>query len=100
MKLPAYQGQGLPGTDKLVHIFLFGILSLLLIYSLIDHGTEKLIFIFLFSFLISLSYAAFMEYLQKFIPTRAASEYDLLAGLIGIIISEIIAYGIYARPKT
>jgi VanZ family protein len=100
LQLPAYQGQGLPGADKLVHLFLFGILSLLIIYSLIEKRKEKFLLVFLFSFLISGMYAAFMEYLQSFIPTRAASEYDFLAGLIGIILAEAIAYKIYVSQKT
>jgi VanZ family protein len=96
LQLPAYQGQ----ADKLVHLFLFVILSLLIIYSLIEKRKEKFLLVFLFSFLISGMYAAFMEYLQSFIPTRAASEYDFLAGLIGIILAEAIAYKIYVSQKT
>jgi VanZ family protein len=100
MQIPASQEKGIPEIDKIVHIVLFGILSYLIIYSLAGKKIEKLIFIFLFSFLISGSYAAYMEYLQSFIPTRSASGLDLLAGIFGILISQIIFYSAYARKKT
>ena len=97
--LPTSHTPGPPGSDKVVHIVLFGVLSFLIIYCFAIKKTFKYFPVFLFVFLASSLYAAVVEFLQVFIPGRSNSPLDLLAGMIGIIIGESIAYVQFIKFK-
>ncbi|RLC38953.1 hypothetical protein DRH27_00975 [Candidatus Falkowbacteria bacterium] len=99
--MPEYEGTKITIYDKLVHAFLFGVFSYLIIYSLILFRSKnfKLSFIMLISFLAGAIYAGIGEYIQTFVPGRTVSEYDFLGGLAGILISLIVSYGIFKREK-
>jgi polysaccharide biosynthesis protein VpsQ len=86
------QRVGITYWDKLVHIILFGVLTYLIINTLIAKNKKLFAIEFLSAFLISLLYAGLSEYLQIFIPGRNASELDFIAGFIGILLAEIYAY--------
>jgi VanZ family protein len=48
---------------------------------------------------LSVFYAAMVEYLQLFISGRSMSEFDLLAGLIGVFIAVLFVYEKYGRKQ-
>jgi len=99
--MPEYEGTKITLYDKLVHAFLFGVFSYLIIYSLIPFRGKnfKLSLIMLISFSVSTIYAGFSEYLQIFVPGRTVSEYDFLGGLAGILISLVVCYAKFRREK-
>ena len=95
--MPVSQGPGPAGFDKVVHIFLFGVLSFLIIY--IFKNTSRILLVFMSAFLMASIYATVLEYLQVFVPGRSNSPLDLLAGLLGIILGELIAYVQFVKFK-
>ncbi len=113
--------------DKIVHAFLFGILTFLTFYLLTDNKTNvvinperiikqknkrrttkkayiainDLLRIFLTTFFIATSLSIVLEYLQVYIPGRSPNDYDLLASSIGIILVLIFIYGDnYSKKET
>ena len=93
--MPEYEGEVVTLYDKVVHLFLFGIFAYLLVYNIYPNKdilkiSSKLILAS--CFIISVFYAGLAEYWQNFIPGRTVSEYDFFAGVIGVILFEIIAY--------
>jgi len=86
-KLPTYLDLFQP--DKLVHIFVFGVLSLLLLFSFRKPGTPEFIqhHPLLISFLVSLFVAGTTELLQEFlIPMRTGSIWDFIANMAGCLL--------------
>ena len=76
----------IPQIDKMVHLFLFGVLTFLLIIFFTDILSKKLArsnFIFIPSLVISSSYSGLIEYYQQFVPSRYPSWADFLAGFLG-----------------
>lgn len=106
-------------VDKIVHAFLFGILAFLTFYLLKEDKIEvvinperemevpkitmakkksylqinDLLKMFLIIFFTSTSLAIILEYVQAYVPGRSSDKYDLLAGVIGIILVLIFIYG-------
>ena len=77
-------------SDKVVHFFMFGIFSSLLIYSYRDRYKNNALF--LMSILLGAVYAALGEFIQSFLPTRTSSLNDFYAGALGSLIFVIIYY--------
>jgi len=99
--MPEYEGTKITIYDKLVHAFLFGVFSYLIVYSLIPFRGKnfKLSLILLIGFSASTIYAGISEYIQIFIPGRTVSEYDFLGGLAGILIFLIVCYAKFRKEK-
>lgn len=90
--------KSLPLADKAVHIFLFGILSWLIIWAIKD--SSKLIrYGHRISFLISFIFAIIGEYYQAFVPGRRPDMFDLLAGVAGICMAIMIDSIIRMKSK-
>ncbi|MEA3398409.1 MAG: VanZ family protein [Patescibacteria group bacterium] len=90
--MPENAGIGISYFDKAIHVCLFGIFSYLIILVLACQNSYKLLPAIIFAFVISFLYAGFGEYLQTFIPGRSASNWDLLAGILGIIAAQFVVY--------
>ncbi len=83
-----------PYQDKVVHIFLYTILSLLIALGMGKNDEPYLTkIIFTLSVITSFSYGFFIEICQIFVPTRSFEVWDLLANLIGSITGVILATG-------
>lgn len=83
-----------PYQDKVVHIFLYTILSLLITLGMIRNDKQYLTKIIpALSIIISFFYGFFIEICQIFVPTRSFEVWDLLANLIGSITGVILATG-------
>lgn len=85
-KLPSYFDLFQP--DKLVHIVVFAVMSLLLFFSFRKPGTPVYVqrHPFLIAFLVSLFIAGTTELLQEFlIPMRTGSIWDFIANMAGCL---------------
>jgi VanZ family protein len=76
------------GIDKLVHFFIFSMLSFLWLYDLNKNIKSSLASYYVI--LLSIGYGIFIEIIQRFIPGRSCSIYDIIANSIGV------ALGYYA----
>ena len=85
--------------DKEAHFILFGVFSFLVYYTLTSIKKIKEYQIILISFFLGLLYSITAEFVQIYVPGRFVSEYDLLAGLFGIIFFVFIAYLKYGKRK-
>ncbi len=101
--------------DKVVHAFLFGVLTFLIFYLFEINNkygvfnpdknkTEKKSkniflkinkhrFVFLISFLVSAFFSIILEYIQIYIPGRSCNDFDFIASLVGIILVLLFIYG-------
>lgn len=82
---------GYPGEDKVVHLFLYGILALLLLRAYLgDRGmTPRRAAVF--AFIVTLLYGMFDEWQQSFLPERTAELLDLAADAAGAAVAVIVA---------
>jgi len=75
--------------DKIVHFFMFGIFSYLIIFTFVNRINKHLLHVL--AIFLGIGYALVGEYLQSFIPSRDVSEADFLAGVVGVICFVAIA---------
>ncbi len=85
--------------DKVVHFFIFGILSYLVIWVFYDNKQSNFKVITFLAFLCSIIYSYFLEYLQQFIPGRYPDILDLLSGAFGSLLFLQLAYFKYKKPR-
>ena len=97
--MPPYESSQITFYDKAVHAVLFGILAYLIVYALGGDKSKRLGLILLISFLISASYSVLSEYAQMFIPGRDVSKLDFMAGVSGVILALVYAYGKFSTRK-
>ena len=91
------------GPDKIIHLIVFGILSFSMIWGyrkkLLHQSITSLKKAFLLTLLLSISYGAFTELLQKHVfINRYGSIYDFLADAIGCLLG-VIAFFFYFKKK-
>ena len=80
--------------DKIFHFLAFLILTFLLDISLRDPiNVQKYAILFL------IIYAAFIEFVQYFLPSRSPGIFDFLSDLLGILVYLYFAPKIYIRLK-
>lgn len=80
--------------DKLAHLGVFAILSALLMFGA---SRSKLfgksrISLIVYPIMISITYSAGLEFLQRFSPGRASDLYDLIANIAGAICGVLVFY--------
>ncbi|MDD5031753.1 MAG: epoxyqueuosine reductase QueH [Patescibacteria group bacterium] len=85
--------------DKGVHFILFGVLVWLIIWAGLEFKRLNFKILALASFIISFIYAVFCEYIQIFVPGRDLSEFDLAAGILGMILAIIIYFRFFYKSK-
>ncbi len=91
------------GPDKIIHLIVFGILSFSMIWGyrkkLLHQSITSLKKALLLTLLLSISYGAFTELLQKHVfINRYGSIYDFLADAIGCLLG-VIAFFFYFKKK-
>ena len=91
------------GPDKIVHLIVFGILSFSMIWEkkkkIASKNTRSLKQVFLLTLLLSISYGAITELLQKNIfINRFGSIYDFIADAIGCVLG-LIVFFFYFKKK-
>src|SRR6478752_3314982 len=72
------------GIDKLVHCFIFGLLTFLTAFDLKNHGSNAKPL--RTAVIYSISYGIFIELIQNFVPGRSCSIYDVIANSLGALI--------------
>lgn len=87
--------------DKLAHIFVFGVLGVLLIYGARRNSNASLNKKYVVIFIsIGIAYGALTELLQGWLfPSRFSSLSDFLADGIGAILGTVFAYLFYSNRK-
>ncbi len=83
--------EGFTIQDKVVHFFLFGILAFLLNWGSREFRKNRELFLDLTIFLSGSFYVFLTEYLQSFVPGRTPNEWDMVAGILGLIIGLLLA---------
>ncbi len=75
-------------VDKLIHVLVFGILTLLVLR--IGWGSENKIKAFYFGILYSILYGLIDEIHQFFVPGRFTDPFDFLANVVGVLVGCLI----------
>ncbi len=83
---PATGQAGLPYVDKAVHFVLFFVLLVAAVFNFGFHKIETIIF----SLIVYVVGAEFIQYF--FVPGRSAEAFDILAGILGILLAQIFLY--------
>lgn len=81
---------GLTFIDKAVHFFLFGIFAWLMFRFIHPIKSGRYIYRPMLVLLITLLFAAFLEYKQQFIPGRYPSWLNFFSGFAGAVFSLIL----------
>ena len=81
--------QPFPHFDKLLHFFVFMVLSFLIYGSLREYNLKKALF--LLAFAIGIFYGATDEIHQYFVPGRQCSIWDWFADFTGAFIGALLA---------
>jgi len=97
--MPEFEGTVETFYDKIVHFIIFGIFAYSLILVFKKDFNYTLNKSYLYGFLGGVSYSLFAEFLQIFVPGRDVSEYDLLAGVLGSLMSVFLAYLFLSSPQ-
>ncbi len=85
--------------DKGAHLVFFGVLNYLLMAIGLKIRRFRFSTIAIISTLVSLFVAMTAEYLQKFIPGREESFFDLMAGVLGMLLAMPVSYILNYHPK-
>lgn len=101
LPMPSSQNVGLQITyaDKLVHFFIFGLLSYFLAKTLELYTEKHHRTVLITSLILPTIYGLMLEYLQESIPGRSASLYDSAAGMIGSLLAIWIYHFVKKRSK-
>lgn len=83
--------------DKVIHLFLFAVLTYLL-FNLFKEFFKKNQLVLAASILTSVSYSLLTEYVQIFVPGRDSSIADFSAGVLGAL-AAVFLIKYYSRPK-
>jgi len=87
------------GQDKVIHFLTYGIHAFLCLAALSDKILLLKLFHYFLALTFSVSYGAFNEIYQYFIPEREFSFGDILANSLGIITFLILVY-IFQNKRT
>lgn len=90
LPMPGSLDYGSSYYDKTVHLFLFGMLSYLLIITAREFLQKQKWLVLTLGMGLSIIYAASLEYYQLFIPGRYPSSLDLAAASVGAAVVAIL----------
>ncbi len=85
-------------NDKIIHFFMFGVLSFLLNWSLREVRESRPLFADTLIVSGVIIYVLLCEYIQGFIPSRTACQWDIIAGILGAIIGLTLS-NLYFREE-
>lgn len=85
------------GPDKVIHLIVFGILSYSMLWGyrkkIMSHDVRYIKKSFLLTLLLSVSYGALTELMQKYVfINRFGSIYDFIADAIGCVLGAIVFF--------
>lgn len=91
------------GPDKVIHLIVFGILSYSMLWGyrkkILSHDVRYIKKSFLLTLLLSVSYGALTELMQKYVfINRFGSIYDFIADAIGCVLGAIVFF-LYFKKK-
>lgn len=91
------------GPDKVVHLIVFGMLSYSMLWGyrkkILSHDVRYIKKSFLLTLLLSVSYGAITELMQKYVfINRFGSIYDFIADAIGCVLGAIVFF-LYFKKK-
>lgn len=86
--------------DKTAHFLEYGILAFLMIRSMYSRVRISYAKSFLFTLILGGGYGILLELVQRFIPAREASLYDIAANFAGVISGIVLGGLYYGRNKT
>ena len=91
------------GPDKVIHLIVFGILSYSMLWGyrkkILSHDVQYIKKSFLLTLLLSVSYGAITELMQKYVfINRFGSIYDFIADAIGCVLGAIVFF-LYFKKK-
>ena len=85
------------GPDKVIHLIVFGMLSYSMLWGyrkkILSHDVRYIKKSFLLTLLLSVSYGALTELMQKYVfINRFGSIYDFIADAIGCVLGAIVFF--------
>ena len=91
------------GPDKVIHLIVFGMLSYSMLWGyrkkILSHDVRYIKKSFLLTLLLSVSYGAITELMQKYVfINRFGSIYDFIADAIGCVLGAIVFF-LYFKKK-
>lgn len=91
------------GPDKVIHLIVFGMLSYSMLWGyrkkILSHDVQYIKKSFLLTLLLSVSYGALTELMQKYVfINRFGSIYDFIADAIGCVLGAIVFF-LYFKKK-
>ena len=91
------------GPDKVIHLIVFGMLSYSMLWGyrkkILSHDVQYIKKSFLLTLLLSVSYGALTELMQKYVfINRFGSIYDFIADAIGCVLGAIV-FILYFKKK-
>lgn len=91
------------GPDKVIHLIVFGMLSYSMLWGyrkkILSHDVRYIKKFFLLILLLSVSYGALTELMQKYVfINRFGSIYDFIADAIGCVLGAIVFF-LYFKKK-
>ena len=91
------------GPDKVIHLIVFGMLSYSMLWGyrkkILSHDVRYIKKSFLLTLLLSVSYGALTELMQKYVfINRFGSIYDFIADAIGCVLGAIVFF-LYLKKK-
>lgn len=91
------------GPDKVIHLIVFGMLSYSMLWGyrkkILSHDVRYIKKSFLLTLLLSVSYGALTELMQKYVfINRFGSIYDFIADAIGCVLGAIV-FILYLKKK-
>lgn len=91
------------GPDKVIHLIVFGMLSYSMLWGyrkkILSHDVRYIKKSFLLTLLLSVSYGALTELMQKYVLiNRFGSIYDFIADAIGCVLGAIV-FILYFKKK-
>lgn len=91
------------GPDKVIHLIVFGMLSYSMLWGyrkkILSHDVQYIKKSFLLTLLLSVSYGALTELMQKYVfINRFGSIYDFIADAMGCVLGAIVFF-LYFKKK-
>jgi VanZ family protein len=99
--LPQDTVQKSNNVDKIYHIGAYGLLSIFLYLAILYQNKSRLIkkYPAIFTIIFAFFFGMLNEFHQLFIPTRSFNKFDLLANMVGIILTIILIKIAFAINK-
>ena len=85
---------GVPHADKIVHAFLFGVMTGVIWWNLLALRRGRVFW----AVVLATAFAVLVEIVQHFVPYRSADPLDAAAGLGGALVCAFMLVRVAAKP--